>query len=278
MYHRYLRGLQRGLSHQEPGAFPVTESVRGALSGLRNAAFSKVLDRSWDPMIYSCMTAGALTVLVCALFPVATQLAVFTWLMFFTSGPTATFLPSASEPILMAFGKLYPPIVLATLGVAGIALVEWVNYRVFGTVMHSKALTGVRSTRLSRRLTAWFAVQPFLTTVVAAFTPIPFWAVRICAVIVKYPTPRFIAATVVGRYPRIFLIASLGAALPLSSATILLGGGVLVLAGTLVAMSRRRAQVLKTAIAAGGSEDLTHPTFVRTSVTDTTTNAPHAST
>ncbi len=215
---------------------------------LRRAALRPVLPRSWDPMMYSCLVAGVATVLACSVFPTCTELAVFTWLMFFTSGPTSTFLPSASEPLLMAFGKLYPPLALAGLGVVGIALVEWVNYRVFGAVMHTDSLTRVRSARLTRRITACFAIQPFVTTAVAALTPMPFWVVRICGVLAQYPMPRFILATAIGRFPRIWLFAFLGTALPLSGSAILLGGGAVILVGAVVAASKRKRLVPSTRV------------------------------
>jgi membrane protein YqaA with SNARE-associated domain len=217
------------------------------LAGLRRTASRPVLNRSWDLMMYCCGAAALMTLLACWLHPPCTELAVFTWLMFFTSGPASTFLPSASEPILMAFGKLYPPTALAALGVGGIALVEWVNYRVFGAVMHTDPLARVRCARFTRRITAWFAAQPFATTAVAALTPIPFWIVRICGVLAKYPMRRFILATVIGRFPRIWLFAFLGTALPFSSSAILLGGGVAVLVAVVVAASRRRRSGLATA-------------------------------
>ena len=207
---------------------------------LRRVAARPVLNRSWDLMLYCCGAAAVATLFVCLLVPASTELAVFTWLMFFTSGPTATFLPSASEPILMAFGTLYPATLLAGLGVAAIALVEWINYRVFGAVMHTEAMARARSARFTRRVTAWFAVQPFATIVVSAFTPIPFWFVRICGVLAHYSMPRFILATALGRAPRVWLFAFLGTALSLRGSVILLVGALVVLTGAIVGASKRK--------------------------------------
>lgn len=198
-----------------------------------------VLDQSWDAILYVCAITGVATALACAVFPRITELAVFGWLMFLASGPTATFLPSASEPLLMAFGRLYPPLLLAVVGTLGVALVELVNYRVFGAVMLAQHLAPVRSARLTRRLASWFAAQPFATTVVAALTPIPFWVARICAVLSGYPMGRFIAGTALGRFPRIWFFAFVGTALPVSTSAILVGGAVVVLGAAVVAARRR---------------------------------------
>lgn len=175
------------------------------------------------------------------LLPGSAELTVFAWVMFLTSGPFSTFWPSASEPMLLAFGQLYAPFLLALIGVAAIALVEWLNYRVFGAVLLARRLEKVRSARLTRWVMKWFAVLPFTTVVIAALTPIPFWLVRCCAVLAHYPMPRFILATALGRFPRLWLIAAMGSLLPVSTATILTVGGLVVLgAGAAAAMSRRR--------------------------------------
>ena len=206
----------------------------------RRTAVRPVLDRSWDPLLYCVAAAAAITLLIAVLMPVWGELALFTSLMFVTSSPVSTFLPSASEPILIVFGKIYPPLLLGSLGVVGIALAEWVNYRVFGTVLHARKLSKVRSAKLTRLLVRWFDVQPFATVAVSALTPIPFWIARTCAVLAKYPMSRFILATAVGRFPRIFAIALLGTVLPISTSAVWAGAGVLLLVCVLVASYARR--------------------------------------
>ncbi len=223
-------------------AFPARRrrSGRSAVSALRSVGLYPVLDRSWDRLLYCCGGAALLSFTVWWLFPQSEELAVFAWLMFLTSGPTSTFLPSASEPILMAFGKLYSPLVLALIGVTAIALVEWLNYRVFGTVLLARRAEKVRTARITRWLMRWFGVLPFPTVVFAAFTPVPFWLARCCAVIARYPMPRFILATAIGRFPRVWLIATVGSVLPVTSATILTVGFAAVLVAGAVGVARRR--------------------------------------
>ncbi len=60
-----------------------------------------------------------------------------------------------------------------------------------------------------------FARGPFVTTVVFAFTPLPFWVARILAILDGYSFPRYLLASLVGRLPRIFFYAWLGNALRL---------------------------------------------------------------
>lgn len=233
--------LPAGVSGFEAPPDRLPHRGRSVLKALRELGSRRILDRSWDQLLYCCGGAALMSVTVWWLFPGSEELAVFAWLMFLTSGPFSTFLPSASEPILLAFGKLYPPLLLALLGVAAIALVEWLNYRVFGAVLLARRMEKVRAARVTRWVMRWFEIQPFGTVVIAAMTPIPFWLARCCAVISRYPMPRFIVATAVGRFPRIWLIAAAGTLLPVSSTAILTVGGVLVLVAGAAEASRRRA-------------------------------------
>lgn len=199
---------------------------------------------SWNSMLYCCGGAAVMCLLSYALFPEVSELVVFASLMFFTSSPCSTFLPAASEPILMVFAKLHPPLLLAGVGVSGIALAEWVNYRVFGAVLHAPRLAAVREAHLMRQATKWFNLLPFWTTAVCALSPFPFWIARTCAVVARYPLTRFALATVLGRFPRIFLIALLGSALPFSGPQIALGGGAFVAVLALLAVRRARRAAL----------------------------------
>jgi membrane protein YqaA with SNARE-associated domain len=235
-----------GMSGFETPPEPPPHRGRSVLRTLRELGARRILDRSWDQLLYCCGGAALTSVTVWWLFPGSEELAVFAWLMFLTSGPFSTFLPSASEPILLAFGKLYPPLLLALLGVAAIALVEWLNYRVFGAVLLARRMEKVRSARVTGWVMRWFEIQPFGTVVIAALTPIPFWLARCCAVISHYPMPRFIVATAIGRFPRIWLIAAAGTLLPVSSTAILTVGGVLVLVAGAAGASRRRAARVRT--------------------------------
>jgi len=238
----------RGRANSLPAGAPEFEAPpdrplhggRSLLKVFRELGSRRILDRSWDQLLYCCAGAALMSATVWLLVPGSEELAVFAWLMFLTSGPFSTFLPSASEPILLAFGKLYPPLLLALLGVTAIALVEWLNYRVFGAVLLARRMDKVRSARVTRWVMRWFEILPFGTVVVAALTPIPFWLARCCAVISHYPMPRFIVATAIGRFPRIWLIAAAGTLLPVSSAAILTVGGVLVIVAGVAGVSRRR--------------------------------------
>lgn len=196
--------------------------------------------KTWDWAVWATGGVTLLATAVYLLIPQAGELVVFFTMMFLTSGPMSTFLPAASEPILMAFGRLYPPLVLAVVGTAAIIGIECLNYRLFGAVLHSRALEAVRVTKATRTVLGWYRVWPFGTVVVCALTPAPFWLARCCAALERYPAPRFLLATAAGRFPRLWLIALAGTVMPFAPSQIFAGGMVVVVLAMAVGLLRRQ--------------------------------------
>lgn len=131
-------------------------------------------------------------------------------------GPYSTFLPIAYEPIVVAFGRVHPPALVAAVATSGTLLMEWVNYRLFGWALGTRPLAAARDSRLARGVVRWFRVAPFATVWASAFFPAPFGLVRACALLAGYPTGRHLVATALGRLPRYWLCAAAAVALPLS--------------------------------------------------------------
>jgi uncharacterized membrane protein YdjX (TVP38/TMEM64 family) len=161
--------------------------------------------------------------MVSLLFPSISDLAAFFTLMLIACGPASSFMPAMSEPVLMVFGAIYPPLMVAGIGIVAIVLVEFLNFRLFDAVLNSSKLARFRSAKCTQLVVRWFKSRPFLTVAVAALTPIPFWTARTCAVLSHYSLPRYMCATALGRFWRIFLIASVGSVLPLTIEQWLLG-------------------------------------------------------
>jgi len=188
-----------------------------------NPLFRVIAPRKWDLLLRCCGVSAALCIAVYLLLPAVGDLAMFTALMFLAAGPWGTFLPSTAEPIQIAYGTLYPPLLLAALSMPGVALAEWINYRLFDVVVHARQLESVRSAGITRRVTRWFKIAPALTIAVWAFSPVPFWMARTCSVLAGYPFGRHVVATMVGRFPRIWLVALFGSALPFATGQVALG-------------------------------------------------------
>ncbi len=70
-------------------------------------------------------------------------------------GPASPLLPAAFEPVIMAYGRTHPAVLIAAIAVITSVAAESVNYLGYGYLLRSRRLGRVRQT--SARLTALFA-------------------------------------------------------------------------------------------------------------------------
>ena len=178
---------------------------------------------------------GALLAIVASTFvPDVAALMPFVLFTVWTNGPHSPVLPASHEPILMLYGLVFPPILVAAIGTAGIVFVEAINYQVYTGATDLRAFRGLRESRLVARLTRLFERSPFLTIVVCAVTPLPFWVARVLSVLARYSLSRHLVAIALGRFPRLWFIAALGARLRIPAAWLMaITAGSLVVAAAL---------------------------------------------
>jgi len=138
-------------------------------------------------------------------------------------GPWSPLFPAAYEPMLLLFGKLYPPLLIAMLGAVLSVAMEALNYRLYGWVAHLPRLDTLRQKAVSGRLVKLFERRPFLVVFLFGLLPAPDWGARILGVIAGYPADRYLLAFLLGRIPKFWVLASVGEALPLSDRTVLIG-------------------------------------------------------
>ena len=192
-------------------------------------AVHRIAPAGWTLMLRCCGVAALLALLLSVLVPSTSDLAAFFTIMLFACGPTSAFLPAASEPVLLAFGSFYPPLLLATIGTVAVFTVEFLNYKMFDAILHCNQLQKLRDCSTTCWLIRWFEKLPFATVATAAFSPIPFWIARTCAVLSHYSIPRYMSATVLGRFLRLYAICAIGSALSVSPAAALLVAAALIL-------------------------------------------------
>ena len=154
-------------------------------------------------------------------------------------GPISPFLPAAYEPILLFYGKLYPPLAVALVGAVASTAAEYLNYYLYRALLDCRSLDRLMRGNGARPVTALFARHPFLAIWVCAWSPLPDWAARILAAHSRYPVHRYLAAFVAGRIPKFWLLAAVGSYWMPSGWTVIAiaAGSVLV---TLVGIARRR--------------------------------------
>lgn len=114
------------------------------------------------------------------------------------------------EPALFWFGKHGSVLWAAIAASVGTLVAGWLDHTVFVPVTNLQGLSGYKDLGWYRKLAGWFSLQPFWTLVLTGFTPIPFFPFKFLAFSVHYPQRRYLAALLVGRFPRYVALAWLG--------------------------------------------------------------------
>jgi len=142
--------------------------------------------------------------------PGAAGLVGFTVVTIWVNGPLGIFLPATYEPILMLFGRLYPPLLVAAVGILGTLYIEFLNYHLYGKILHLRGFRAARENRVVAVTVRLFERMPFFTVWLCSWSPLPYWAIRIVAPLAGYPVHRYLLATLLGRFPRLWFFAALG--------------------------------------------------------------------
>jgi len=218
-------------------------SVEGALAegSAAHPLLKVVAPPEWDGLLRGSGAVAVLGILLTTVVPKATDLAVLFSLTLLANGPFSMFLPAAVEPMVMVFARLHSGVLVAGIVTLAAVLAEYVDYRLFAGVLLSDRLAGARNTRVARLVVWMFEHSPFLAVFLGALTPLPFWLVRISAVLAGYPVSRFLVATALGRFPRFLFYAALGTLLPVDSDLLIaVGVGLTVVFAVVIWVRTRR--------------------------------------
>jgi uncharacterized membrane protein YdjX (TVP38/TMEM64 family) len=172
-------------------------------------------DRRWDILIRATGAIALIGIPIVLYFPQAMPLV---WLAIASvpaNSPLSPLTPVAFEPLIMEAAKYAAPIAVTCVALSVYMYMEYLNFHLYRWVLNRERLKGLRQKSAVRKSVGYFARAPFVTIVVFAFTPLPFWVARILCIYDGYSVPRFMFATTLGRLPRIYLYAWLGAALSL---------------------------------------------------------------
>lgn len=165
----------------------------------------------WDGVIRASALAALVGIGV-SLYgsPAAAGLVGFLVVTIWVNGPLGIFLPATYEPVLMLFGRVYPPVLVAWLGIVGTLYIEFLNYHLYAKVLHLQTFAPAVNSRVVRATVALFRRAPFFTVWLCSWSPLPYWAVRIVGPLVGYPVRKYLLATFLGRFPRLWFFAALG--------------------------------------------------------------------
>lgn len=195
----------------------------------------------WDTVIRGTGVLGLLGIGLAQIFPRSGPLLGLGAYTMWVTGPLSPFFPIGLEPILMLFGRLYAPLLVAGTATAAGLYIEFMNYHLYGTLIGTRAARAFRESRTVRYLRELFDRAPFFAVWVCAWTPLPFWGARVLATLSDYSIGRYLVAAGLGRLPKLWFFAALGLYWGLSE-TLLVGiaGGTALLASGLWLLGRRR--------------------------------------
>lgn len=194
-------------------------------------------DRRWDALLRMTAVAGLLGIPTILLFPGTVTLVWLGVLSLPANSPLSPIIPTAFEPLIMEAAKWEHVWAVTAVATAGYMYMEYVNWHVYAWVLGWERLTGIRERPSVRWGIRHFGRFPFWTVIVFAFTPLPFWVARMLAVLYRYPLRKFMAATFVGRMPRILIYAWFGQILRVPTwmlVTFIFGTAAVVIVGRLI--------------------------------------------
>ena len=202
----------------------------------------------WDAVIRGTAVMALLAIYPVMRWPQVAGLAAFGMITIVMNGPISPFFPASYEPVLFLAGRTYPPLAVAVVATAATLYMEYLNYYIYRYAVFHPKLDGARESYWVRKSAELFAWNPFVGIILLAFTPLPYWVARVLGPLARYPIERYMLATLIGRFPRLWLYALFGAWLPVSTPVLLIGT-LAVTAAFLVAaaVQRRRARAARLA-------------------------------
>lgn len=224
-------------TRSEPSAAGSPPAARGeeAEAGLARRTWGALTEprgnRLWDGVIRSSGLLGLLGILLVVALPDTGPLVGFAIFTVWMTGPLSPLFPTGYEPVLMVLGRVYAPLLVAAVGMATQLYVEFLNYHLHRRLLALDAAEVVRESEIVDKLRDWFDRYPFFTVWFCAWSPVPYWTVRILGPLSGYPMRRYLTATVLGRFPKLWIFAALGVYWTAPSDALLLGiaGGTMVL-------------------------------------------------
>jgi membrane protein YqaA with SNARE-associated domain len=127
--------------------------------------------------------------------------------------PSNSFIPFPHEPAIIYYGKIFGPLLTTITATVPTIIACIIDYAVLTPVFSRTRLSRIKTTSIYQKTVKYFYKAPFLTNLVAALSPLPFYPVRILSVSSNYPLWKYTLAIVIGRIPRYYFLALFGAVL-----------------------------------------------------------------
>jgi membrane protein YqaA with SNARE-associated domain len=115
------------------------------------------------------------------------------------------------EPVLIWYGKTVNLWQLASAATLGTILAAYLDYKFFSPLLNLQfTASRYREKAFYQKAHKWFYKMPFISLVIAGFSPIPFFPFKFMVYASKYPYSKYLAAVAISRFPRYYLLALAG--------------------------------------------------------------------
>jgi membrane protein YqaA with SNARE-associated domain len=121
-----------------------------------------------------------------------------------------TFIPLPTPQVVILYGGEFSPLFVAVVGGVATCISGLINYGITAYLLSKNIAKPIKDSRLFRFSTRMFERAPFVSLVIAGFSPIPFDPFMFLSAAVCYSYTKYLLAIFVGRTPRYFLLAYLG--------------------------------------------------------------------
>jgi membrane protein YqaA with SNARE-associated domain len=182
------------------------------------------LTRHWRMFFVALAACAAVGTVIVALAPRFAGI----FLLTIYCIPSNSVLPIPHEPAVLYFARFYHPVWVALAGTIGTVVVSFADYAVVEAAMRHPRVSGATEKALFKWALKWMVRYPFWIIVLFSLTPLPMAVVRILAPASRYPVGRYVAAQIVGRFPRFLLLAWIGHAFVMPAWLLVVMMGVMV--------------------------------------------------
>jgi membrane protein YqaA with SNARE-associated domain len=125
------------------------------------------------------------------------------------------------EPTIFYYSKYFSPLSVTLVALLGTLFAEYLNYMLVRLFLQIPKMDDLRKHKTFKKATDYFLKLPFVSLVIAAITPVPFYPFRIIAPASEYPLKKYLLALIIGRTPRFYILAYFGYAVPLPNEIII---------------------------------------------------------
>ena len=143
------------------------------------------------------------------------------------------------EPIIFFYSKSFSPLSVALVALLGTLFAEYLNYMLVKLFFKIPKMDDLKKRKTFTKAANYFLKVPFVSLVIAAFTPVPFYPFRIIAPASEYSLTKYLLALIVGRSPRFYILAYFGYSISLPN-EIIIALFILLLAASVLYWFRRK--------------------------------------